>query len=383
MLNIARQIYAGWEMTPTADDALPEAEVIPDGDSTNEKKKIEKFTTSHKIVNVFDNIPLPGFTLHKTNRAKWGSIDPTWLIIDPRGFLARISQDNLEKILHVTGITEGLIQEPCVWARENTNTKMTLVPISSPAYIEAVKNTELLEGKISIADVQIGDTVLLQNKLQGTYLGVMSFYGGLHGGNSRSELKAKSWLRRQVVQTDTDKFHFQTDVKILKVLQKAATPLTREDSMKIMNDSIAGGNSYFSSDSQMIATRYFSRDIVKFVSTHAVATVNLTIEEIDELEATALFYDGQSISDSGLLVLEKANGDQHLIEHPWSFSSGPQNSLQAFHTSELSHKARPDDKIIMREEKRFYSSAKGPTYSLDKFVKFYKIVKHVKKNTYV
>jgi hypothetical protein len=383
MLNIARQIYAGWDTIPTAADTLPEAEVIPNGDAPNEKKKIAKFTTNHKVVKEFDNIPLPGFTLHKTNRAKWGSVDPTWLIIDPRGFLARISQDNLEKILHVTGITEGLIQEQCVWARENTNTKLTLVPISSPSYIEAVRNTELIEGKVDMSEVQIGDTVLLQNKLQGIYLGVMSLYAGLHNASSRTELKVRTYLRRQVVQTDTDKFHFQSDVKILKVVNRTSTPMTREDSMKIMNDSIAGGNSYFSSDSQMNSARYFSRDIVRFASVHAVQTVNLSLEEVDELGATALFYDGQAISDSGLLVLEKANGDRFLIDHPWAFTSGPINSVHGFNTLELSSKEWPEDKLVLREEKRYYSQPKGQTFKLDNFVKFYKIVKHVKKDSYV
>ena len=84
---------------------------------------------------------MPGFTLYKTGRKNWGSADQTWLVIDPRGFLVRITNVNLEEILHVTGITEGLIQEKCVWARENSQTKMTLVPVTSPDYIEATKNT--------------------------------------------------------------------------------------------------------------------------------------------------------------------------------------------------------------------------------------------------
>jgi hypothetical protein len=383
MLNIARQIYAGYDAIPTADDLLPEAELIPNGDAANEKRKIEKFTSSHKIVREYDNIPLPGFTLFKTNRAKWGSIDPTWLIIDPRGFLARITQENLEKILHVTGITEGLIQEPCVWARENTNTKMTLVPISSPSYIEAVKNTELIEGKVSLSDVQIGDMVLLQNGLKGMYLGVLSLYAGLDNGNSRREMKARSCLRRQVVQIDDDKFHFQTDVKILKVSTKTPTPFTREESMEIMNKSIASGNSYFSSDPSMNSTKYFSRDIIRFTSIHAVQAVNLSIEEVNEIEATFLFHEGQSISDSGLLILEMANGSKHLVDHPWSFSSAPKNSLSSFQILEINDKEQTKDRIVMKSDKNYYASPNGKTYSLDNFVKFYKIVKHVKNSSYV
>ena len=382
MLNIARQIFAGYESVPTANDILPEAEIIPNGDAANEKKKITKFISTHKIVKEYDNIPLPGFTLYKTNRAKWGSIDPTWLIIDPRGFLARITPDNLEKILHVTGITEGLIQEPCVWARENTNTKMSLIPISSSSYIEAVKNTALIEGKVDLADVQLGDKVLLQNGIEGRYLGILSLYSGLYNPSSQTEFKAKTYLRRQIIQTDTDKFHFQTDAKILKVLHKTPDPLTREESAEIMNKSIATGNSYFSSDPQMNVNRYFSRDFIRFVSTNAVQTINLTLKEITKQDATLLFYEGQAISDSGLIILEKVNGDRHIVDHPWIFTSGPKNSVIDFHTLKL-EKGVIKDKVITKEEKRYYSTSKSESFSLDNFVKFYKIVKHVKGDFYV
>lgn len=130
MLNISRQIYSGWN-TASANE-LPEAEIIPFGKSSNEKKRLETFTKRYPVLNEYENIPLPGFTLYKSNRKNYGSADPTWLIIDPRGFMVRITNDNLEDILHVTGITEGLIQQKCVWAREDSQTKMILVPISSP-----------------------------------------------------------------------------------------------------------------------------------------------------------------------------------------------------------------------------------------------------------
>ena len=123
MLNIARNIYFGYDSAKGKYE-LPEAEVIPYGESANEKRKLENITKKYPTLIDHENIPLPGFTLHKTDRKNWGSIDQTWLVIDPRGFLVRISSQNLEKILHVTGITEGLIQEKCVWARENTETKI-------------------------------------------------------------------------------------------------------------------------------------------------------------------------------------------------------------------------------------------------------------------
>ena len=126
MLNIARQIQAGWDQGSSTE--LPEAEIVPIGNTTNEKRKLQGLTNRKNILKEYENIPLPGFTLLKTERKSWGSLDQTWLVIDPRGFLSRITPNNLEKILHVTGITEGLIQEKCVWAREDSQTKMVQTP---------------------------------------------------------------------------------------------------------------------------------------------------------------------------------------------------------------------------------------------------------------
>src|ERR1035437_1127776 len=174
MLNIAKTLYAGWDPSSATKYELPEAEIIPLGESKNEMKKLDTITKRYPTLYEHDNIPLPGFTLYKSDRKNWGSIDQTWLVIDPRGFLVRISSKNLDNILHVTGITEGLIQQKCVWARENTETKMALVPVTSGAYYDAALNTKLIEDKVDMKDVQIGDTVLLQNKLTGIYRGVAS-----------------------------------------------------------------------------------------------------------------------------------------------------------------------------------------------------------------
>ena len=226
MLNISKQIYAGWDLSYSG-NILPEAEVIPLGESVNEKRKINKITSKYSSIKEFDNIPLPGFTLSENNRKNWGSKDETWLIVDPRGFFVRISNDNLNDILHVTGITEGLIQEKCVWAREDSKTDMMLVPISSELYLKASKNTELLEDKISIKDVQIGDKVLLQSGLTGTYMGVLSLYGTLTYSYSNKDYsrKPQTYLRRQVCHVGNDRYYYHTDIKILKVLEKREKPV--------------------------------------------------------------------------------------------------------------------------------------------------------------
>jgi len=383
MLNIARQIYSGWN-TGSPKHELPEAEVIPLGGSNNEKKRLETLTKRYQILQEHENIPLPGFTLFKTGRKNWGSADQTWLIIDPRGYLVRITNDNLEMILHVTGITEGLIQEKCVWAREDSQTKMILVPVSSTSYIEATKNTELIEGKVDIKEIQIGDKVLLQNKLTGIFMGVQSLYGPMHG-DDRTQ-KPQAFLRRQIIKVENHKYHYQTDAKILTVLEKTAKPMTREEAVEFMNNDIRKRKAFFTSSSHMPVSGYYStRGMITHVSVNAVPKVPITLEEINFEEAELLYHAAALYCDPGVLVLEDAKGKKSLIEFPYSFTSSSYKvSINSFPITPIHN---PVTGFTIEETDqvngRYYGSKPKEHHALDKFTKFYKIVKHVKKESYI
>lgn len=372
MLNISKQIYSGWN-TVNIKHNLPEAEVIPLGESVNEKKKLGMLTKNYPVLKEYDNIPLPGFTLFKTGRKHWGSADQTWLVIDPRGFLVRITNDNLEEILHVTGITEGLIQEKCVWARENTQTKMTLVPITSLDYLEAVKNTELLDDKVDMKDVQIGDTVLLQSKMTGIYMGVLSLYGPIYG---HAELqKAQSWIRRQIIKIDDLKYHYQTDLKILKVVKKSEVVITREQSMQEMNDAISNGAHFSNSEYFPPGGYHSSYGKVDYVSIHAVTSVPLTLQEITFDEAKKLFYVARNIADSSMLILEDGNSEKFVIDFPYSYS----NKKVPITGFEVDKVKGIDVNMLLAKTPNYGKSIHG----LDFYKKFYKIVKNVKNDFYV
>lgn len=386
MINIAKQIYAGWG-TGTKYD-LPEAEVIPHGTSSNEKKKLEKFTKSHAVIKEHDNVPLPGFTLYKVDRKNWGSQDQTWLIIDPRGFLVRISNDNLEDILYVTGITEGLIQEKCVWARDDSKTTMCLVPVTSEIYTEAVENTEMLENKISVKEINIGDEVILQNKLTGKYLGTQSLYAPINDYAHDSMHKPQVFLRRQIVEVEPGQFHYQTDVRALKVIKPAETPMTREDAVAYMNACIQSNPKvYFTSGTMMNQAYYSTRGMIRHVSIHAVPKLKMSFSEITIHEALMTYQRAFKSLDVGQLLVEDSAGVRYLIRFPYSnrnLSVAP----DTFGVIELDlPNLDPTETMKIKEGKNPYSYyAKRPTpktYTLDNFAKFYTIVKHVKNETYV
>ena len=387
MLNISKQIHAGWSTTTSYE--LPEAEVIPGGATSNEKRKIANASTKYANLTEYANIPLPGFTLYKADRKNYGSLDQTWLVIDPRGFLVRISSENLQKILHVTGITEGLIQEKCIWARENSETKLTLVPVSSPSYLEALENTELIEGKVSIKDVQIGDTVILQNKLQGRYMGTLSLYGPLYEYSARTRgTKAQAFPRRQVIEVEPDKFYFSSDAKILKVTKSTTKPMTREESSKFLNERIESGNAFFSSTPKMNGKYYGVYGLIKMVSVHAVPNVELTFDEIDRTEAERIFQIALHASDSGMMAFLDSRNRFRIVDFPYMFNSTSSITPTSFTSCLIKSPdtTAPFHSIEITDVRKSLwgsSASKTHTEILDNFTKYYKIVKHVKNETFI
>jgi hypothetical protein len=392
MLNISRQIQAGWDQGNST--ALQEAEIVPIGNTANEKRKLQGLTSRNSILKEYENIPLPGFTLLKTERKSWGSLDQTWLVIDPRGFLSRITPNNLEKILHVTGVTEGLIQEKCVWAREDSQTKMVLVPVTSEDYVEAVNNTEMIEGKISVKDINIGDTVLTQAGIVGQYMGTLSLYGPIQATSSTAPYKPQVFLRRQVIKISTGKYFYQADAKILKVTEKAENPMTREDVVELINDEIKTTNTQFSTSQHFSTTGYYStRGMITYVSTHAVPKLLMSFEEIDRRTAEELFACGHRMWDNGLLLLLDSNGATFLIEHPASSYSSARSvsDIHSFEVSQVISNLSPTETlspVILQTSNRSFSYGSSPKpkfnpKSLDNFTKYYKIVKNVKTETYL
>jgi hypothetical protein len=385
MLNIARSIYAAWDPKKQYSQ-LPESEVVPIGNSANEKRKIANVTAHYPNLTEHENVPLPGFTLYKANRQRYGSKDQTWLVIDPRGFLVRISNENLEDILHVTGITEGLIQEKCVWAREDSQTTMTLVPVSSPTYVEAKQGTELIEGKVSLRDVKVGDKVILQNGLKGTYMGVLSLYGPLYASKGAG-FKPQVFLRRQIIEVEPHKYHYQIDLKVLKVIEKTENPSTREESAKKINEEIAAGTAYLTTSTDMFVRSFHAgHGKIDYVSIHAVPKVTMTFEEINQYEATKLFHDAQSDLDIGkLLVVGAGKTQPQIIDFPYYVSARTGSfSVTNFEIATAAIDLKPTEILAVKDSKRVtWRSAPGIGYSLDKFQKFYKIVKNIKNESYI
>jgi hypothetical protein len=147
---------------------------------------------------IIDNIPMGGFRLTTGIRSSsYGGADK-WRIEDPRGFELEISSGNLAELISIGMIDRGEIADTCVWARHGQQN--VLLSTSTDEYKSAVKNTEVASMSASWKDVRIGNTVLLQNNITGTWLGRM------HGAWCETYANSTSSTENKLKSTDK-KFH--------------------------------------------------------------------------------------------------------------------------------------------------------------------------------
>jgi hypothetical protein len=129
---------------------------------------------------------------------------------------------------------------------------------------------------------------------------------------------------------------------------------------------------------------YSTRGMITHISVNAVPKVPITIEEIKYDEAMVLFHAATKICDSGILILEDAKGKKSIIEFPYSFTSSTTKvNINAFPITPIFNPMTGFTIEEMETNGRYYGSKPKEHHALDKFTKFYKIVKHVKKESYI
>lgn len=120
---------------------------------------------------VISNAPMSGFKLGASIRSSgYGGYDK-WRIEDPRGFELEITSGNLAQLISVGMIDQGEIMDQCVWARHGASN--VLLSTATAEYKRAVENTEIAGKTANWKDVKIGNGIVLQNGIKGTWLGRM------------------------------------------------------------------------------------------------------------------------------------------------------------------------------------------------------------------
>lgn len=374
MLNISKQIYACWKLGSAKKvDKLYDAEIIPYGESAYEKRKLKNATVKHDVVNEYDNIPLPGFTVVSPTRSSAWNMN--WVIIDPRGFTHSIDSFNLSDILTYTGITEGLIQDKCVWVRQDQGTGMILLPMSDPRYAEVVKNTELIENRATLDTINIGDTVSLQSGITGIYRGVMSLFEQVVTLPYDSSLKIPVKLRRGIVEVKPGMFHYSTDLRILKVEKPASTPITREESIAYVNSCIETG-AFFTPGAYFPASPSVAYGRMSYATRHSVKPT-FSFKEKTASELKKLKDSMRNNYQTLLIVAEDMSGHRYLAlsgKHIHGADNEFYIRRLKITNAELAHGTTE----LTCEVK----TRSAHERVLDNFKKFYIIVKHVKDETF-
>jgi hypothetical protein len=156
-------------ITPWGEDAASKKRMdTVDSWVNNQRGRSDVITIEPQTI---DNVPLSGFRLTKNIRnSGYGGYDK-WRIEDPRGFELEITSGNIAQILSVGMVDKGEIIDQCVWAREGANN--VLLSVATDEYKQAVENTIVAGKTASWKDVKLGDTVILQNNIRGTWFGRM------------------------------------------------------------------------------------------------------------------------------------------------------------------------------------------------------------------
>jgi hypothetical protein len=89
--------------------------------------------------------------------SRWSTQNKLFRMRDPRGFVVEIPSGNLAKLIACTTITNGVIQDKCVWGRDGQD--HLLIPEQSNLYQEARVNMAKLSKNIALKDVAVGEVV--------------------------------------------------------------------------------------------------------------------------------------------------------------------------------------------------------------------------------
>ena len=202
---------------------------------------------------IMNNEPREGFTIAKSvRRHGWnGSGNVKWRITDPQGFDLEISSENFARVIDCATLENGVIKGACVWGR--TGKDNTLLPVASDVYQSAAVHTERVNTKISLKDVQVGDTVEIigsridQDDCTFVYYGKMhfAFYERNYGyrTNDASDSYILKSIDRYLVQAvSSGKYYAMTSPKVVKIVSKVAAPLDKKTVAKEVMEWLSGAN---------------------------------------------------------------------------------------------------------------------------------------------
>lgn len=106
----------------------------------------------------YDNIPIKGIYIGDSVE-RWTTSNKLFRVADPRGFVVEVHTGNIATLLHHTTVINGVVQDECIWARENG--AHVILPINSTPYTNAIKKIDSVQQALKLGDLAPGDRVTL------------------------------------------------------------------------------------------------------------------------------------------------------------------------------------------------------------------------------
>jgi hypothetical protein len=244
-----------WAYGRGTDFIIKEDEGVIHG--TNGTKDVSEYFMTNAFPRIIKNEPATGFEIARSvRRSGWkGAGNVLWRIQDPRGFEVEIISENFASIIDCTTVINGVIQEACVWGREGSVN--VLLPTNSEPYKDATRQTNLVNNKVSLRDVKIGDHVTLIDKgsksghRDGVYMGRMfaATYAGIAMPETSSYSTPKVNLTSKV--TDLHVFYDPNDNRpygvkkpvVGAIVATAVNTSTHAENIQAINNQLSQGNS--------------------------------------------------------------------------------------------------------------------------------------------
>lgn len=255
------------------------------------------------------NEPSPGFRILKPSYTQGN-----WIVFDPRGFTVDVPSHCIQKILSESAVVNTLIHDECVWIRHSANKRLELVTTNTEKYKQAVETTCYLKKKVSLRDVQKGDTVLLSSGARGIYLGKTSMYvteSPYHGVYTQ-RFGPISFTQRFAYKfpapfTGSPCILLTTTHQILTVINRAQQPYTEDECLTELN---LPGNKFIFHHESVTSMFHNIRCTVKNLSKKAY----LRFTEVTETQAYNIVNDAINTRCSVNILMEDENKNLYIPE---------------------------------------------------------------------
>lgn len=316
MYNIPKKIFVGYD--PASGELLPLGKMCPIGPSSGERSKVKAINNTKPVTGEYNNIPMPGFTVSGICR----SVDSSWTIIDPRGFTAIITNDNLMRLMKSSILSDGLITDECVWVRNDSSVVMELISTNDLNYQKFVTNTDEIENRTRTAEIAIGNSIRLQNNISGVYYGIVDFVYSVVTTARDGSLTSPIQRRKHIVKLDNGNYFYAADLSILEVVDDGT--MTDAEAMSDMVLSMGTG-AVWSSRPHSAMHRTSSHEKLRSITRRRM-TITHELREID-IQAAATRVDA-------------FNTDHDLSTVVFKDSAGMLYSLTYSHSGQYSSQLR-------------------------------------------